>query len=88
MASGKPIAHIPANESIFLNEALVNEDFRNALINKDRNKISQELDRLGVTFNTEQEKQAALDAIDLINWRSLKDLEDLLGRRGIIPTMN
>ncbi len=89
MSSGKQIPAVPANEQIFLNEALVNQEFRFALDNAktDRKKISHELDRLGISFSSDKEKEAALDAIQKIDWSDLHLLEDLLGRGAIDPKM-
>jgi len=68
---------------------MTNEEFRNALYNakRDRKKISDELDRLGITFSDANAKEAALDAVENINWGDLHVLEDLLGRGGLTPRM-
>jgi hypothetical protein len=77
-----PVPAVPANEVVFLNEAVTNFAFRMALqdAKKDRKKISDELDRLNIRFNSDKEKEEALDAIEKIDWNQLHHLEDLLGR--------
>jgi hypothetical protein len=81
MPEAKNIPAVPANEIIFLDAAMTNEKFRNALLHKERKTISDELDSLNITFSSDTEKQEALDAIEKIDWSDLGDLE-LLGRGG------
>jgi hypothetical protein len=85
MSNGKKIPAVPANEVIFLNEAMVNEEFRNALASKDKNKIAHELDRLNIKFSSDKEKQQAIDTIVTIEWSDLHRLEDELGRGALTP---
>lgn len=87
MSKGKNGPAVPANEVIFLDAAMTNKDFRNALLDKNRKKISDELDSLNITFSSDKEKQKALDAIEKIDWSHLHHLEDLLGRGVLTPRM-
>ncbi len=82
MSQREPVPAVPANEVIFLNEAVTNLQFRMALLDakKDRKKISDELDRLNIKFSSDKKKQEALDVIEKIDWNQLHGLEDLLGR--------
>jgi len=73
-----------SNEEIFLKEATTNLAFRTALAQKDREKISKDLDRIGVKV---QDKEKILDAIMDVNWSHLKVLEDRL-IDGLHQTMN
>ena len=77
---------VSANAHVFLNEALLSGEFRNALLNakKDGKTISDDLDRLGIGFSSASAKLAALDAIANIDWADLKILQDLLGRGSIL----
>ncbi len=78
---------VPSNEVIFLDAAMTNEAFRNALLQKNRKKISDELDSLNITFSSDKEKQEVLNAIEKIDWSHLHHLEDLLGRGVLTPRM-
>jgi hypothetical protein len=87
MSNGKKIPAVPANEVIFLNEAMVNEEFRLALESKDKTRIGSQLDRLNISFDSDAEKQLAIDTIVGIDWSQLHRLEDEIGRGGLDPRM-
>ncbi len=70
------------NEQIFLKAATTDEAFRTALHSKDREKLSKDLDRLGIKVN---DKQAVLDAIVKVDWSDLKALEDRLSHATVHP---
>jgi hypothetical protein len=74
----------PTNEEIFLKAATTNLAFRNALKDKNRQKISEEFDSLGIKVDN---KEAVLDAILKVDWSELKHLERLL-HHGLEPMMN
>jgi hypothetical protein len=87
MSNGKKIPSVPANEVIFLNEAMVNEEFRLALESKDKTRIGYQLDRLNISFDSDTEKQLAIDTIVGVDWSQLHRLEDEVGRGGLDPRM-
>jgi len=90
MPSKKKIPPVPANENKIINEGLTNEQFRNWLLDAKTNRklISDHLDAIGIVFGSPKAKDQALDAIEKIDWKDLKTLEDLLGRDAYSPRMN
>ncbi len=74
----------PNNEEIFLMAATTSLAFRNALKDKDRDKLSKELDLLGVKIKNKDE---VLEAILKVDWSQLKALEERL-HTGPGPMMN
>jgi hypothetical protein len=66
-----------SNEEIFLNHAMTDEGFRNALKSGKKDKLSEELNRVGIKID-DKDRQSVLDAITKIDWSSLKHLEETL----------
>jgi hypothetical protein len=71
------------NEEKFLKAAMNDEEFRYALVNKDRKYLSEALDRLKIKVD---DKKTVLDAIMKVNWKELKKVEDRL--KGGLRPMN
>ncbi len=73
---------LPDNEEKFIEAATTNEAFRNALKDKKWDKVSEDLDRLGIKVD---DKDEVLDAIKKVDWSDLKALEDRLHHGGVHP---
>jgi len=66
-----------SNEEIFIENAVNNQGFRDALKSGDRKTISDALKDIGVQVS-DKDKEAVLDAIEKIDWEDLKRLEEAL----------
>lgn len=74
-----------SNEEIFLDLVRVDEDFRNALKNKDTDLTLEKLEAAGIVVNDDN-KPRVVEALENIDWAELGTLDFLLG--GVRPEAN